>query len=78
MPGSIVELHFADCHSFDLSQHSQGLRRLEVRGNWSVTVMLHDRKQKRIHMQLSTSILLEGCVLHKGYSISFNLFVVRF
>ena len=60
MPASILEHHFADCHSFDLSVHSKGLRRVDVNSNWSVNVMFHHKKQKKIHGQLSVLIQTEG------------------
>ena len=80
VPASILEHHFADCHSFDLSVHSKDLRRVDVNSNWSVNVMFHHQKQKKIHMQISALIQLEGLVLvlHKGESIPLTLVVSRF
>ena len=68
MPVSSLHHFFSNCHSFDLSPHNN-MRRLEVRSNWLSDLLLHDRKQKQIHMQLSAFIQFE-----KGRTINPNFY----
>ena len=62
MPSSVLNHFFRDCHSFDLSLYTHEMRRLEVTSNFSVNALFHDIKQKKIHMQLSTFIQIEGFI----------------
>ena len=59
-PTTMVEQWFADCAGFNISQHSDKMRLIDVKSNWKTTVYLHDKNQNKIHMQLSKFIVNEG------------------
>ena len=62
MPATMLEQWFADCAGFNISQHSDKMRLIDVKSNWKTVVYVHDRNQRKIHMQLSKFIVNEGIV----------------
>ena len=59
-PATIVEQWLADCAAFNISQHSEKMRAIEVKSVWKTVVYLHDKNQNKIHMQLSKFIVNEA------------------
>ena len=59
-PTTMVEQWFADCAGFNISQHSDKMRLIDVKSYWKTVVYFHDKNQKKIHMQLSKFIVNEG------------------
>lgn len=60
MPDTVLEQWFADCAGFNISQHKDKMRLIDVKSNWKTLVYLHDKNQNKIHMQLSKFIVNEG------------------
>ena len=60
MPSSIVEQWLSDCAAFNISQHKDKMRLVDVSSYWDVFVYLHDKNQRKIHMQLSKFVVLDG------------------
>ena len=59
-PATMVEQWLADCAAFNISQHKDKMRLVDVSSYWDVFVYLHDKNQRKIHMQLSKFVVLDG------------------